>query len=358
MFKNIKIENFRSITDLEIADLRQFNLIVGKNNVGKSTILEAIFLLINPSNAELPLKLNTIRNINPTKLENLDLLFNNLKSNIDVKLSCEFYNSEVRYLKIRPLFTSSITISPFESTNKIGTNNLTNHDGIELLYSFKNKNNVNELISSLKINESHKGPEIKLSSKNPPSYLTKLNGLFISSKSTNDSDSIGKRFGRIVENNKEDRIIKIAKEIDPQIKDLKLGPDNTVLCDVGLNRSLPLNVMGEGLIKVLGIIVGIAEVENGVLIIDEIENGLHVSSQEILWKAVFDTAKEFNTQIFATTHSSECLDAMILSLYDTYGKDTDEVRLFRVERDLNKFKTISYTPELLFTSLEEGWEVR
>lgn len=361
MFKNLKIENFRGLTELEIDDLRQFNLFVGKNNSGKSTILEAIFLLINPSNPELPLKISSFRDTNIFKPENWDLLFHNLEKNLDIKLSCELDNSEIRFLKIRPQINSTINVEltpTIKSMEKIETGNLSKQNGLELVYSFNSVDDIaNEIITSFRIEETPKGPEIKLKNvKNLPPELSSLKGVFVSSKVI--SEGIGNRFGKIVENNDEERITQIVKKIDPQLKDLKLGPDNIVLCDVGLKRSLPLNVMGEGLVKILAIIVAIAEVENGILVIDEIENGLHVTSQEILWRAIFETAMEYNVQIFATTHSSECLEAMILSANDIYDKNMDKIRLYRLERDVDQFKTIIYTPKLLFTSLEKGWEVR
>jgi len=360
MFKNLKIENFRGITDLEVNDFRQFNLFVGKNNAGKSTILEAIFLLINPSNPELPIKINDMRNISAFKPENWDLFFHNLKKEIDIKLSCELTNSEIRYLKIKPLMDSSFdSIVPNEnSIVKIETNNLISHEGIELIYAYQSKNHrVNEQVSSFRLNQTPKGPEIKINTKHTvPSYLKKLNGIYIHSGFV--SEAIGKRFGKIVENNNEDRIIKVSKKVDPLIQNLKLGPDNTLLCDVGLKRSLPLNVMGGGLIKILSVIVAISEVENGILIIDEIENGLHISLQEILWKTIFETAKEYNVQIFATTHSSECLDALMITAYDICNENVEDIRLYRIEKDLDRFKIINYDHDMLYTSLEKGWEVR
>ena len=105
--------------------------------------------------------------------------------------------------------------------------------------------------------------------------------------------------------------------------------------------------MGEGLIRILAIIVAIAEVENGILLIDEIENGLHVSTQEILWKAVYETAIEYNVQIFATTHSSECIEAMVLSAQKFDDQNKDMIRLYRLERDFDKFNAILYPPDVI-----------
>ena len=63
MFKNIRIENLRTITHLEINNLGPVNLFVGQNNCGKTTILEAIFFLVGGTNPHLPVKANTLRGL-------------------------------------------------------------------------------------------------------------------------------------------------------------------------------------------------------------------------------------------------------------------------------------------------------
>ena len=64
MFSSIKIENFRGIKKIKVEDLKQFNLFVGKNNCGKTTLLESIFYIIGPTNSLLPLNTNTFRGLN------------------------------------------------------------------------------------------------------------------------------------------------------------------------------------------------------------------------------------------------------------------------------------------------------
>ena len=91
--------------------------------------------------------------------------------------------------------------------------------------------------------------------------------------------------------------------------------------------------------------------------IDEIENGFHHSSQEILWDAIFKSAKEFNVQIFATTHSIECVKAFSSS-YSQQVQNSDIIRLYRIERRDYDFKVVSYDHKTLEASLDSSWEVR
>ncbi|MCC7494783.1 MAG: AAA family ATPase [Fimbriimonadaceae bacterium] len=74
-----------------------------------------------------------------------------------------------------------------------------------------------------------------------------------------------------------------------------------------LSRVVPLNSLGEGLSRLLAIAVGLASVPGGVLLLDEVETGLHYSVQPALWRMVFETARELNVQVVATTHSLDCI---------------------------------------------------
>ena len=67
--------------------------------------------------------------------------------------------------------------------------------------------------------------------------------------------------------------------------------------------------MGDGINRILTIILSMVNVENGYFFIDEFENGLHYSVQKDLWKMIFYLAEKLNIQVFATTHSSDCINA-------------------------------------------------
>ncbi|MFQ6120357.1 MAG: ATP/GTP-binding protein [Methanosarcinales archaeon] len=111
------------------------------------------------------------------------------------------------------------------------------------------------------------------------------------------------------------------------------------------------------MVRLLSIILAISDTQNGIVLIDEIENGFHPSSQEILWNAIFKSAKEFNVQIFATTHSMECVEAFSSS-YSKISQNNDDIRLYRIERKDDDFRAVSYDHRTLEASLESEWEVR
>ena len=189
----------------------------------------------------------------------------------------------------------------------------------------------------------------------PKEYKELLRGVFINP--TTISGDIGTRFNNVQIKKQTGKITELLSQIEPSLDNLSLGADGIIYCDIGLDRLMPVNVMGDGIFRILSIILAISDTKNGIVLVDEVENGFYHSSQEILWDAIFKSAKEFNVQIFATTHSIECVKAFS-STYSRLEKDNDEIRLYRVERKDDDFKIVSYDHKTLEASLDSDWEVR
>ena len=77
----------------------------------------------------------------------------------------------------------------------------------------------------------------------------------------------------------------------------------------GMSRPVPLNSMGDGMLRVLQLALKLFAAKGGFLLIDEFENGLHYSVQEKVWGLLFEVAERHNIQIFATTHSWDCIES-------------------------------------------------
>lgn len=357
MYKKVIIKNFRGIKHLEIDDLRQINLFVGKNNCGKTSILEALFLLTGPTNAGLPLKINAFRNLTIVDENSWRVIFNKLDADSTINILGEIGN-ERRELKISPDKRSVFAVP--QTTIDKGVLDIKSSyssqsyaiDGLVLEYT-RYKNKKSQKIATSIIAD---GTGIKI--KQPQKYKELLRAVFINPRTIFSPGDMAKRFSDILIRKREDRIIKVLRQIEPSLKNLSLGAGDIIYCDIGLNRRMPLNVMGDGIVRLLSIILTISDTENGIVLIDEIENGFHYTSQGILWNAIFAAAKEYNVQIFATTHSMECVKAFSSSYYSLYGENEDKIRLFRIEKNGDSLKTISYDHRTLKVSLERGWEVR
>jgi AAA15 family ATPase/GTPase len=99
----------------------------------------------------------------------------------------------------------------------------------------------------------------------------------------------------------------------------------------GSDKKIPLTSVSGSINRVVAILLSIAssDPKSAVLTIDEIENGVYYKHQEAMWRQLLRLTREKEAQIFATTHSLECLKALISAA----GDNTDDIALWRIERD-------------------------
>ena len=356
MYERIRIENFRGITNLELSSLQQFNLFVGRNNCGKTSLLESIFLLSGPTNVELPIFINRFRDYHLLDDYSCTLFFNELNIDKEIRFHGDILSpKEHRVLTIKPLRESvDLTVEDNESyapASDILSSPTIHLNGLVVSCELKKEGEkLQSLGYKIRTGKALTARFISM----PPGFKT-FQGIYI--PPTKNFSDTPRRFNNIQIMKKEKEIIKILQKVEPQLIDLSIGADNILYCDMGFNRRLPLNVAGEGLKKILSVILAIYEASNGVVMIDEIENGLYHSNQEILWASIFEAAKAFDVQVFATTHSYENVRAFN-STYEKLGEKDDKLRLFRIEKDTDGIRAVDFDHEMLKTSLESDWEVR
>jgi AAA15 family ATPase/GTPase len=99
----------------------------------------------------------------------------------------------------------------------------------------------------------------------------------------------------------------------------------------GLSHPVPLNSLGDGMVRIMQLVLNIFPAKGGFLLIDEFENGLHYSVQEKVWQLLFELAEKLDIQVFATTHSWDCIESF--SKVASANKATEGM-LFRVGRSV------------------------
>jgi AAA15 family ATPase/GTPase len=355
MLKNITIENFRGFKKLDIQDSRKFNLIIGKNNVGKTALLEALFLHIGSKNPELPSKINIFRGIFPIplKIESLwSPLFYNYDSSKVISVSSRDSKYKARKLEIKLASEDATKIlQPKEKKGKEDETSITTStipkDRIELKY-YDTRNNYS---TSFAIMEKE---GIRL--ENPKD--SDLQGIFVLSRGKGGGSEDAERYAQLDVKDETNDIINILQKVEPRLKRLSVvpqGPDSNIYGDVGIGRAIPIQLMGEGTSKLLTLSLAITVVKDGIVLIDEIENGLHYSIMLEVFLAIKELAKKYNIQIFATTHSNECVH----SIYEAYeNSDSSDLSVIRLDRIDDEIKTVVYDKESLNTAFETGWEIR
>jgi len=362
MFDSIEIKNFKGLNKLKIENLKQFNLFVGRNESGKTSILEAIFLLINPNNPRLPININFFRELTNIDSKFFKVLFNKENINKNIVLKAKLINpNERRTLSISSLEKVGEVLMKevdkkneniaFQFNKEGESERISEIFNIKMLYNHINDNGIVRKYN----------PEITRDNGNfnflpDKAYKEKLKGVFV--KDTGMMNNIFNRLDRIIVKKKKKEIIKVLKRIEPLIEDIGLGSGNTVYCDIkGFKELVPINILGMGIIKILYIVTSIVCTEDGIVLIDEIENGLHYRSQEVLWSTIFKIAHELNVQIIATTHSYDCL-RMYNKQYNKFSPEKDDLRLFRIEKTNEHHEIIAYNNERLTSSMDFEVEVR
>ncbi len=118
---------------------------------------------------------------------------------------------------------------------------------------------------------------------------------------------------------------------------------------------IPVPYMGEGIGRLLSILLAIANARGGVALIDEIENGLHYSVQKQVWQAIAHAARQNDVQVFATTHSYECINAA----YEAFASSEPyDFALHRLDRIDGEIKVVRYDRDMMKYALEMFHEVR
>jgi AAA15 family ATPase/GTPase len=357
MFKKIAIKGFRGIKELELDDFRQINLFVGKNNCGKSTILESLYLAIAPTNAQLPVKINMFRGLQNFD-ENMWLtLFHKMSKDSNITISTELDTKDERKLIIKPNMKSATTNTkirgePIDVSSDVSGSSLMFPaiNGLLIDYSVKQKSR--KKLKKYNAQISLNGINVDITP--PKGYKENLNGAYMQPQTI--FTDVSKNFDEVQVRKQIDLIVDVLKEIDDSLVNLSLGKD-VIYCDIGFDRLMPINVMGDGMYRLLAIVLAISTQQNGILLIDEIDTGLHYSAQEILWNVIFKSAKKFNVQIFASTHSLECIKAFSSICSNQSPKEID-TKLYRIEKRDDNIKAIDYDEEVLAATLDSGWEMR
>ena len=133
------------------------------------------------------------------------------------------------------------------------------------------------------------------------------------------------------------------------------GERQAVVKQQDSDRSVPLRSFGDGALRLYGVALALAYSNNGVLLIDEVENGIHHSVQQDYWRMVLQAALQNNVQVLATTHSWDCVRGFAT---EAAANDGAEGVLIRLERDDRSIRAIEYSEQELTIAARQEIEVR
>lgn len=363
MFKTITVKNFRCFEDLTVSKIERVNLIGGINNIGKTALLEAIYLM-TLSSIEIPLKLNFDRGVFSLKTfdveEICEWLFYQKKANKAIKIKVTDEQNIESELKLSLERAASPRLFPLS----LSSNRRKTLKDLKLEFKIGDQKplNLTLFLSADKEDPdtARLGIEHKDTSPEDIEITTFPASDFISSRLRISPTEDAEKFSFLEAQNKQDEIVKILQILEPRLKRLSVlvtGGLPIINGDIGGNYLIPVSLMGEGMSRLLSIVLSIMNAPGGTVLIDEIENGIHYSVLAKIWESIAEASKIFNTQIFATTHSQECIN----SAHQAFAKlESYDFRYFRLEREnkTNLIKTVIYEKENIGTSIDLNLEMR
>jgi hypothetical protein len=187
--------------------------------------------------------------------------------------------------------------------------------------------------------------------------LDRPNAVFLSPRLHEQPKDLAERFDKLVASNQIDSLIKILKKLEPRLQEITYTADYSFWCHIGLkNARIPMPIMGDGFIKIFEVLLTIINAAGGTALIDEVENGFYYELMPDFWDVVLETAKELDVQIFATTHSRECIAGFIEC--NANRKTPDDANLYRVEFYKGATQATLYNEKALAVAIKTGWEIR
>lgn len=366
MISSLSIKNFKNLSGLQIPELSRINLISGKNNVGKTSLLEALRLLISDKEivsiiAGRGEALRTGSNNSPTDYPNLNLdafssLFTGRNKSFNEENRIEISDGE-----------NSITV---QFVRYILVETVSENDGLvqrSIIIDDDNESDFSgEATFALELKRSN-GTKTRIPLRRSiDRHHFNVNNhtkLICVGSNYDNADFAPQLWDAITLTDKESYVIDALRIVEPGIESLAYldAPSSyrnryPVVKVKGMDTRMPLRSMGDGINHILAIILAMVNCENGCLLIDKIDNGLHYTIQKQLWSVIFSLATKLNVQVFATTHSSDCISSFSKVLND--GNNSSEGRYIRLEYKSGSVCATEYTPEDLDIVAAQNIEIR
>lgn len=373
MLDSLLIRNFRLFQNIEIDRLSRVNLVVGKNNSGKSAMLEAIRLFVSSAD---PVVLNQIirsrqelrrrsgtEEADPYLVHDIRHIFYGRKlPDLDQEGLCvgplhhvekQIHLTTAAYRRERSgeVFSISRVNAADASDSK-----LFELDDLSIYLVLENGSDARRLLN-LSGPDRYRWP--------PASGLRPGQGYNAQIVPSRDPDSrrIATLWDAVSLTDLEREVVTGVQLVDPDIEDIAFIEDAdrpTREARVPMARHkvslepLPLNSMGDGVARLFHIVLALANSRKGTLLVDEFENGLHWTVQPKVWEIVFRLATELDVQVFASTHSKDC----VKSFGEIWQQQEDAGSLHRLNIVDGGVSVTPYTCETLMDSLDTNVEIR
>jgi len=325
-FDEILISEFRGLVDLKLPGLSRINIFVGENNCGKTSVLEAIRLLVEPLDSLNYHKVGAMRywmsNLpsGSSYSQSIGWLFpqgNSQGARKSIEISGR---SDEKDKQLKATYEEQVFLVPDQSVLlSLNDDNIDDElkrfkmdknesDGLVLRVEYKDGDMPSAKKTFRIIDNQVRAFSMSKKKINVPvQFITPLENRF--------GASLAEISNMLLPENKAITIEALTM-FDSNIIDIELlapkGRPQLVVHHKLLGPT-PLYIFGDGLRKALSFAVAMVNCRDGILLIDELETGIHTSALGKLFSWISDVSEKYNIQIFATTHSLEAVDSIILA---------------------------------------------
>ena len=329
-FKNIEIKNFRGIDHLKIDDFSRVNVLLGQNNSGKTSILECLLMVMGMSNPDLPQNINSVRARNFSSFADLTYMFRNLDLQTKPEIAAELFDASKRRLALSLTYVFDQKAQQSYQNGQIPTSETkTFLNTLKMNFEVEEQEDQHSYESSITVNQEGYVTGKKVAE----GYLEKNSVAFLSADLS--AGNPAKDLVELAKRKRKDVVADYLRNFDQRISAVEILNNVAYVGMEGIDQLLAINMMGDGMRRFLNIVSAAANPTNNIILIDEIDNGLHYSAYKKLWEAIFTLATSTNKQVFVTTHSRETL-YRLNEMLEEHPEFHSDFRLYTIEK--TKFK--------------------
>jgi hypothetical protein len=357
MYSRVSIRNFRGIESLDATGFRRINLIMGRNNSGKTTFLESLFLLGGATNPQFATSLGQLRGQRSGNT-NLVGMWRSLFHRLNPRIPVEIRGRWAEEPRDRELSIEGVEVSTYIASldpsleGENGVAAVTPESVFGGLCLRSSDASGNKLTTRATFD--HESGRVVI---NASRRVDVIRTTMLSARALTNSARDAQQFSSLRKTKQDREVVDALRIIEPNLQAIEVlsepnGP--SIYLDIGLDTLVPLTVCGEGMIRLFSIILELVASRNGVLLIDEIDNGLHYTVMPKLWKLLGELVEKHEVQVFGTTHNEDIIRSALEAFVDREGM----LGLLRIDKRGDRHVMVAYNEEAMKGVLEVHFEVR
>jgi AAA15 family ATPase/GTPase len=350
LINSVSICNFKILENLVNVPLKKITLIGGKNDIGKTTFLEALFFYMNHNTREVLDKPFSWREFNGTWMpkELWRKFFPDLDFSKEIRISVNLGRNESGQVQIKFLEDYETSVQIPITENGI-TRARKNFPALEIIHSSNNSVDYQAHILCYGSSYNYFKEIDLLQGRSSVFYMSGRMGLY---------EKNAEYLGILDKTDEQNKILPLLNLFEPNLVHLQLineSGNNLVYADFGNKKKIPVNMLGDGFCRCLTMALILATRNAEVFLVDEVGAGIHYSFQEELWNFLVHASELYDCQIIATTHSLDTIKAFnnIIS-----RNDPANFSYIRLGKSKDAIKSYDFDPDTLSHSLSSELEVR